>query len=762
MRSRPWLTRGAIAALAAGLVLLAGLLAYGAYLWTVLALPKGQDRAPVLIYGASLLLEPGLHVDEAYLTERLDHLGYDAVSSAVEKPGQYAMGEDFADLYLRDLPEAHFKGFPLRLHLEDGRVTRLTSLLDGEELMPVPLEPPLLSGVRGGSRQIREWVGLGSLPRHVIQSVLAVEDHRFYHHLGVDPRAVLRALWVNVKSGDVVQGGSTITQQLAKNLFYTHRRSLLRKVKEAAAALVLESKYSKYELLESYLNEIYLGQAGSVAIYGVGEAAQRYFGKPVQEVTLSEGALLAGLIKAPNTYSPWKNPHLAAQRRDLVLRRLYEEGAISETAWQGARGAPLGVATSQESLPDAPYFMDYLLTRTEAVAGGPLPAGAKILSTLDPVLQRFAEETLRAGLEQLETRHPVLTGHSEALQGALVALDPRSGAILAMVGGRDYRSSQFNRAVQARRQPGSLFKALVYLAAFEAGASLEGEPLTPASKVLDEPVTFSTATSAWSPQNYDREFRGAVTVRTALEQSLNVPAVRVAQAVGVGRLVDICRRMGLEAPLPENLSIALGTAEVTLLEISAAFGVLAQAGFLVPPTPVRGIVAPTGDTVWHGIPEGRQAVSPESAYLVTSLLRGAVERGTARQAKALGVGEVVAGKTGTTDGYRDAWFVGYTPELVVGVWVGFDDGGTVGLSGSQAALPLWADFARRVIPSHAAGFPVPRGILTRRIDPVTGQLATSRCPETMEEVFVAGTEPTEYCPVHGVGWWARIKQRLGL
>jgi penicillin-binding protein 1B len=344
----------------------------------------------------------------------------------------------------------------------------------------------------------------------------------------------------------------------------------------------------------------------------------------------------------------------------------------------------------------------------------------------------------------------------------MVALDPRSGEILAMAGGRDYRISQFNRVVQARRQPGSLFKPLVYLAAFESKETDGGQPITAASLLLDEPVSFASPAGTWSPQNYDKQFRGKVSVRTALEQSLNVPVVRVAQTLGAKRIAQVAHGLGIRSPLDENLTLALGGSAVSLLEMTGAYGALAHDGIVMGPTGLRQVIGQDGDPLWQPVTDRRQAVTPQAAYVVTSLLKGVVERGTAARAKSLGLIHPIAGKTGTTDGSRDAWFIGYTPDLVVGVWVGFDDGREVKLSGAQAALPIWTDFVKEVLPADSPDFPVPSGILTKAIDPQTGQLATSQCPESVSEVFIEGTEPTLYCELHGEGFWDRFKRIFGL
>jgi penicillin-binding protein 1B len=536
----------------------------------------------------------------------------------------------------------------------------------------------------------------------------------------------------------------------------------MRKVKESVAALVLEAKYRKKDILESYLNEIYLGQVGSVSIYGVGEAAHRYFGKRTDELTLAETALLVGMIKGPNTYSPLKNPALAKQRRDVVLGRLREQGLVAEEDWRAAVNAPVQVMLPEDTLADAPFFIDYLLRQTEEAMGAPLPDGVKMHTTLDPVLQHLASDALSAGLSKLEGAHPHLAARNEPLQGAIVVLEPATGSIVAMAGSRDYRLSQFNRAVQAKRQPGSLFKPLVYLAALEARReSGSGQPFTAATRLTDEPLSFESPTGTWSPQNYDRQYHGTVSVRAALEQSLNVPAVKLAQTVGIKRIAQIARNLGIKSPLADNLSIALGTSAVSLLEITAAYGVLANGGVAVTPTTLQSVLTAEGDAMWHHTPERHSAVTPQGAYVMTSLLKGVLERGTAAKAKTMGVRGGVAGKTGTTDSYRDAWFVGYSVDYVVGVWVGFDDEEPLRLTGAQAALPIWAEFIRQTLPAVPREFAMPPGVITRELDPKTGQLATSRCPERLSEVFIEGTEPTLYCEVHGEGFWERLKRSFG-
>jgi 1A family penicillin-binding protein len=739
---------------------LAGLAAYGAVLSTTLTLPRSDDHPPLLIYGAPYLLRPGLSISESLLSDRLRRLGYRAAAGNLLHPGEYLVTDGAMDIYLHAQEESHVPAQRITLMLEQGVVIEVRRSDQRVEEF-VSLEAPLISGMRGGTRQMREWIPFDQIPASVIDTVLAVEDRRFFSHIGIDPVAVGRALWANVMRGGVVQGGSTITQQLAKNLFYSPQRTMGRKLKESVAALVLEMKYRKQDILESYLNEIYLGQAGSVAIYGVGEAAHRYFAKALKDLRIEEVALIAGLIKGPNTYAPTKNVESATHRRDVVLRRLREEGKLTEEAWKSAVNRPVQVALSHEGLTDAPYFVDYLLRQVEEGTGMGIPEGAKIYSTLDLTIQEAANEALQQGLKQLEAGFPDLTKGEHPLQGAAVVLAAKTGHVLAMVGGREYRTSQFNRAVQAHRQAGSLLKPFVYLAAFEASRE-QGRPVhTPATLLLDEPVTYESGTGPWTPQNYDREFHGQVSLRRALEYSYNVPAVRVAHQIGLPALRTTLRGFGLDGAT-DNLSIALGSSSVSLLDITSAYAGLANGGVLTRPLGLYKLIGESGDALWTLLPDRHQAVSPQAAYLVTSLLQGVVNRGTGAKARALGVEGPVAGKTGTTDGYRDAWFVGYTPDVVIGVWVGFDDERPIKLTGSQAALPIWSQLARRVLPNNAPDFEMPTGVVQRDIDPKTGQLATSRCPEKTPEVFIAGTEPTVYCEIHGGGLWERLKQTFKL
>jgi penicillin-binding protein 1B len=578
----------------------------------------------------------------------------------------------------------------------------------------------------GAPMEQRIPVRLGDLPDQLIQAVLAVEDQRFYQHHGLDIRRIGGALVANVKAFGITQGGSTITQQLAKNLYLSAGRTPLRKLREAAIAVVLELRYDKPAILEAYLNEIYLGQDGGRAIHGVGAAARFYFGKEARRISLAESALLAGMIHAPNRHAPTRHPREARARRDLVLQLMAGQQRVSRAS--AARAGRTGVSTRAwpARAVDARHFRDFVTANTISH----LPArGVAVYTTLDAALQRAAERVVRSGLDRLR---------SPEVEAALVAIDPRTGEVLAMVGGRDYSASQFDRATAARRQPGSAFKPVVALAALERREG-DDPAFTLASVVDDEPLRVATPAGPWQPTNYDRRFRGRVTVREAMEQSLNVPFARIGLAVGPERIVATARRLGIASPLAAVPSLALGSSEVTLMELVRAYGVLAAGGELAATRIILGRGRYGEPVESAGAPEATPVVDPAVAYLVTSTLEGVVARGTGSALNAQGRFEAIAGKTGTSNDWRDAWFVAYTPSLVVGVWVGFDDGRTLRMTGASAALPIVARFLEEAAADESwDSFPVPDGITERYVALADGGWL-AECGS--REYFLEGTEP---------------------
>ena len=626
----------------------------------------------------------------------------------------------------------------------------------GDRIPAVVVEPELLGSVFGEDVEDRTLVRLSDLPRTLTDAILVTEDRDFYRHAGVSIKRTFGAVFSNLKGG-AKQGGSTLTQQLVKNLYLSPERTIKRKATEAILAIILDARYSKDEIFEAYLNEIYLGREGSIAITGVGEAARHYFGKEAADLDLAESATLAAIIKAPNVYSPLRNPARALQRRDLVLRMMREERKIDEKSLQRALAQPLQPVSRSAFRTKAPHFVDFVKGELADRYGEKLKTeGLQIYTTLDVDLQQAGQRAVTDGLAALEKRYRRLSEAAKhaPLQGALIFLEPQTGAVRVLVGGRDYRRSQFNRVTQAHRQPGSLFKPFVYLAAF-ARRDVP-RPVTPATIFEDSPITVvwdrGQSAQEWTPKNYDNAFRGSLSARQALEQSINIPTVRAALAAGLPTVLATARAAGIGSRLRPYPSIALGAFEISPMEIASAYSVFANSGVRVEPNAIVGVMTSDGTVLDRKETALTPVLPADAVFLVDSLMRGAVDRGTGAGARSGGVRGVLAGKTGTTNDGRDAWFVGFSPRFLAAVWVGYDDNRAVHLSGSQGAVPLFADFTRSIPPqAFAENFPVPSDIVTANIDPGTGYLATVNCPRHMTEVFISGTAPTVECPVHAYG-----------
>ncbi|HEY7167148.1 MAG TPA: PBP1A family penicillin-binding protein [Candidatus Binatia bacterium] len=709
---------------------------------------------PSKIYSDSYLLYVGINLRLEDLWDKLRRLGYHESQGAPHNKGEYNYQNGTLDIYLHDFlyPTEAFKGIPVRIALQGGVITRIENLASKQELFSLEFEPELVTGLYERTWQERRVVKLSEVPPLVVKAVLAIEDERFYSHHGIDPISVLRAIWVNIRSAGVVQGGSTLTQQLMKNFFLNDERTLHRKAKEAIMALIAERKYSKDEILENYLNEIYLGQKGSQGIFGVSEAAQFYFSKQLSELTVGETALLAGLIRAPNKLSPYRSVDAATKRRNVVLTKLLDDKIITRKQYDVALHEKLPHRELIKITNDAPFYVDFLRRELAENYSDEIlkTEGLRIFSGLDLQLQRIAEKTLSEGLDKLEQGYPALRrkGDEDNLEGAIVVLRPQTGEIKAMVGGRSYQKSQFNRVFQARRQPGSVFKPFVYLAALMSGGE-GGKRFTPVTMVEDSPFTWNYDGQDWQPGNYNDEYFGTVTFRRALEKSLNSATARIAREVGIRRVRDIAQRLGIRSSLPAVPALALGAAEVTPLEVAVAFSTLANNGVRTTPLAVKQVMDPGSRVLEKRDVRVEKVISPQIAFLMNYLLKGVLDRGTADIARRWGFTRPAAGKTGTTNDYKDAWFVGYTPDLLAVVWVGFDNQSKLNLSGAQAALPIWTEFMKRA----TAGTPItdfvpPPGIKIVDIDPVSGQLATPNCPYVLREAFLEGDEPSGYCPLH--------------
>ena len=743
------------------LVLIAG----GLAIYSARALSRFERveaRRSTVLYAAPPVLRPGVHVDALDLAGILSRIGYRETRSA-GAPGQFSRSESAWDIHVAGAGVGR-----VTLAVSGGRITGLRQ--GGAPIQSVSLPPELLASAGADMGENIRPVRLADVPPVLRNAVLVTEDARFFEHGGVDPRGILRALWTNVRKGRVAEGGSTITQQLVKSRLLNPERTLARKVNEALLSTALEWRYTKDQILEAYLNEIYLGQAGGSAVRGVGAATRAYFGKEIHQVTLPEAALLAGMIRAPNNYSPASNPVRARARRDVVLTRMRDLGKISEADYRRARKEPVRARPTVANGMMAPYFVDHVRAELERNADIELAAlhGVRVYTTLDPVLQRLAEAAVVKGLDRLETSRPRLRRKApdERLQAAMIVLDTATGQIRALVGGRDYRSSQFNRAVLARRQPGSAFKPFVYLAALTPRKGVT--PFTAASLVEDAPITVMVDGKPWTPKNYDDHYEGPVTMRRALEGSLNTATVRLAQTVGLPVVIETARSLGVEVDLKPVPALTLGVFEITPLALARAYLPLANGGLAPAGGAVEAVADEGGGALWSASREARPVIGAPEAYVVTSLLEGVINAGTAASARAAGVLGAVAGKTGTTNEGRDAWFVGYAPNLLALVWVGFDDGVPAGLSGSEGALPIWSEFMRQALDIYPGGaFPEPAGITRAKVDVTTGQRATAFCPLVATEVFLAGTEPTP-CEEHGGAvteqierWWDKVRDWFG-
>lgn len=625
----------------------------------------------------------------------------------------------------------------------------------------MPAEPRFLSNLFGENREKRRYVRFEQLPEHLIQAVLAAEDEDFFSHPGLDWSAILRASFINLTRGKPVQGGSTLTQQFIKNYFLSPEKSLSRKLEEVCMAVLLENRLSKEEIFELYANEIYLGQAGSFAIAGFGQGARTYFAKDVQELTLEESTLLAGIIRAPNRYSPHRHPEDALRRRNYILTLMARNGIISQAASEEAGKKPIQVVPlSRQNYSEAPYFVDYVrgVIRNELEFDPQATSGLEVYTTLDPDLQKAAVLAVRDGMSEVD-KLLARRQRNVSPEAALLAVDPRTGEILAMLGGRDYAVTQFNRAVQARRQPGSSFKPFVYAAALQV--SLErfpDSPYTLSSLIVDEPYEFPFDKKVYAPNNYRREYFGPVTLRKALALSLNIPTVKLAEQIGFDSVVSVSQSLGLKSLRPYP-SVALGTFGLNLIELAQAYTAFANAGAVRPLHAVNGYSIKGAATM---LPEreSRPVLKPEVAFLVTSALESTVNEGTAFDVRTRGFHLPAAGKTGTSE---DGWFVGYTPDLLCAVWVGLDNSQPLRLTGTQAALPIWTRFmvrARELDYLSGEPFPVPDNIVSAQIDAETGFLATDYCVTVRTEYYVAGTEPRLECLGEIPSFETLVEQRV--
>ncbi len=716
-----------------------------------------QNTSRVYSAPGRIYVGEALHAND--LKSYLLRAGYQE-TSVEGAPGQFEVNGNTVEI--RPSQESYFQGNnALRVTFGASSISRISQLTDSQPRDFAEIEPELITNLFDSSREKRRIVRFDDLPPIMVNAVLAAEDKRFFEHGALDVVRVFGAAFYDLSRSRKAQGASTIDMQVARTFFFTTKREWRRKMKEILMAAELDQRYSKREIFELYANDIYLGNRGSFSIRGFGEGAQAYFGKDVRELSVGEAAFLAGIIRAPNRYSnAEKHTERAEEARDRVLAQMKEDGYITPDQQTSAKNATLKFSTGEGSSNAAPYFVDMVRDHLlERLSESDLSDQSyRVYTTLDPNLQRAATEAVQIGMlnvdKLLAKRYALWKKQGQPAppaQVAMVVMDPRTGEIRALIGGRDYGESQLNHAL-AHRQPGSVFKPFVYAAAFDNTVQGLQPVVTPSTTVDDVPTTFDFDGKEYTPDNYGEEFYGTVTVRDALIHSLNVATIKVAEMIGYDRVVSVARQMGLGNNIKATPAVALGAYEMTPVEVAAGYTAFAANGMRAEPLFIRSVVTGEGKLVESTAPQSRPVLDPRVAFLTTSLMEDVINHGTGYPVRALGFNAPAAGKTGTS---RDGWFAGYTSNLLCVVWVGFDDNRNLGLTGGNTAGPIWGEFMKRAVAQPAyrntQPFMPPDGVMEATVDPETGQLATAQCPKTQNEYFIEGSEPTQYCQMHGGG-----------
>ena len=712
------------------------------------------------VYARPQVLRVGQSARLGEIINQLRIAGYSEEGEKGESPlGTYRVQGNL--IVVQPGPESYHSSQSARVRLADGKVASLVADANGKSLDSYELEPQLVTALFDSEqRSKRRLISYDDLPKVLVDAVLAIEDRRFFQHSGVNFFRLAEAAWVDFREGSRGQGGSTLTMQISRGFFLTREKTIRRKLTEMLIAVQLEERFSKKQIFELYANQVYMGQRGSFAITGFGEAARAYFNKDVQNLTLPEAALLAAVIQRPNYLSPYRNPERALERRNLVLEGMFEMGSINREDADRAKAAPLKLAPLNVEASDAPYFVDLVKDNLlNKYSERDLNENAyRIYSTIDPDLQRAAAEAVAEGMKSVDaqvkakrTRRVKVGSRTETkvlagppAQVALVALNPHTGEVVALVGGRSYGWSQLNHAL-AKRPTGSAFKPFVYAAAINSAVTGAQPIVTPATLLDDSPTTFNFGDQIYEPRNYQEEYHGPVTARYALALSLNNATVKLAEMVGYDKVAELARAAGINSARATP-AVALGAYDATPLEVAGAYTVFANGGVRVAPLMVNSVRDAKGGVIEDFRPERRQVLDPRVAYVMTDMLAGVVNFGTAAGVRGRGFRAPAAGKTGTS---HDAWFAGYTSNLLCIVWVGYDDYSDLRLSGANTAAPIWAEFMKKAIAlpqySRVSGFPAPSGVIGVKLDKATNLLSTDACPDAYYAAFVAGTEPKENC-----------------
>ena len=702
-------------------------------------LAAGPFQHTYSFYAAPMIVEPGDGGSPSELATALRRAGLRENKEG--GPQTFALNDDA--LVVR-------AATPVRIEFSRDRVASIVDLSTKKKLNQVELPPQLITNLSEEGRAKRIMVHYSDLPTVLVEAIVSAEDKRFFQHDGLDVLRIAKAVYVDLKEHRKEQGASTITMQLARNLWLDRDKRWRRKIAESLITLHLERKLTKKQILEYYANQVYLGGVGTFSINGFGEAARAYFNKNIRKLSLTEAATLAGMIQRPSYFNPLRYPEHAVERRNLVLTMMRENRYITQQQYEEAVAAPLGLHPGINDLSETQYFLDIANDQLQRRMGERHAGAANVYTTIDLRLQSAAEEAIRDGMglvdKQLSKHRKRGEPAPERPQVALIAIDPDTGDVKALIGGRDYTSSQLNR-VLAKRPPGSVFKPFVYTAAMNSAINGGEQVFTPASTIVDEPSTFQFGNQTYSPGNFKQEFMGQVTLRKALAHSLNVATVKLAEEVGYNNVVALAHRAGLNDDIKATPAVALGAYQVTPLEIAGAYTIFANAGMRVRPNFIDAVRDEDGDALYQYEPQTTRVLDPRVAFIMTDMLEEVMRSGTAAGVRSRGFKLPAAGKTGTS---RDGWFAGYTSRLLCVVWVGFDDYHELGLEGSRSALPIWTEFMMKAAQYREYGsvrpFSPPAGVVKAAIDPASGLLAAAYCPAGETDYFIQGTQPTSTCP----------------
>lgn len=699
--------------------------------------------SPSVVYSAPSYIREGMDFSAAGLKDKLERLDYHETDGVPAKQGYYSMIGGSMYLYTKKFEMPSYTIQPLQavIRMDGGRVSGITTF-QGQGVGSVELEPEQLAVFFGDDFKMRTPVGLTSIPDNLINAVLVTEDVRFFEHGAIDVSGIARALVADVASMSIRQGGSTITQQLVKILFLSNERSLRRKLVEAIMAIMIAHRFTKAQILNAYLNDVYLGQDGHVSIVGMGAAAAYYFSRPLGRLSLSQCAQLAGMIASPNRYSPVSGTDEALKRRDYVLSRMLRYGVISNDEYLTALKEPLTVEVSHIHVKVAPYFVDYIADQLSSSFSKALLTtnGLRIFTTLDTDVQRMAETAM--------------AGAPAGPEGAMVVMQPQTGYVLALLGGRDYNKSQFDRAVMSRRQIGSCVKPFIYMAAFEGRAQKGFSQIT---TIDDARIKINTGAGEWEPQNYDRRFRGRITIRYALQNSINIPAVKVAMDVGLKDLSGLLEQLGLDRDVPVLPSIALGSVSTSPIDLCRAYTIFSNNGYEpVVPVSMTAITDMHNGTVYRAELGFKPVGSEQGCYIVSNVLSGPETEGTGKGLRSFRIQGEYAGKTGTTNDFRDAWFAGYTPAVTAVDWFGYDNEARIGVPAARIALPVVGRFLEMYTGRYGGErFDIPPGIRFACVDRYTG-VSGQGVTDCVEGAFIAGTEPRAGAVNNIIDWFRRL------